>query len=189
MRESRVGTFDQQRGAFGSGIGDDGAFTDDDRALIGTVIKDELRDLNVDLALQDQIAAELSEEAFAWSLADRGQRELDYVEQLLGDGSDGGDDGAVPFFCPICQTTVLQPVFDHYACERCALRLRPPAGVALHQLQYNVLRKVVEHERRAPAGCEATVTFFAEPVAGSDFAVLNMFCESCDFYATFRPSD
>lgn len=50
--------------------------------------------------------------------------------------------------------------------------------------QYTVLRKLVEHES---GGCNLSVNFFAEPLVGSAFAQLNMFCDECDFYACFKP--
>lgn len=153
--------------------------------LIGAVISDELRDMNIDLDLQEQIVAELSEDAYAWHLDDISQ----FDEQAALNGADGSDScdtssESPPFFCPICQTSVLQPVFDHYACESCALRFK---SSATPHLQMALLQKLTEHERMPPNGCDVMVTFFAEPVPGSQFASLNVVCPVCDFYATFRP--
>lgn len=174
LRVSRIGSFDVQRGPLSAAT-----LTDDDRMLIGSAIQSELRELNADLALQDQIAGEQSDEAFAEYLLEIGQKEADFIGQLLDDDQQEG-----PFFCPICQTDVLQPVFDHNRCERCALRFKSPGDP--RNLQYEVLRKMVEHEQRAPGGCAAPVTFFAEPLPGqTQFSALNMFCDACDFYATF----
>lgn len=179
MREARIGIYDQLR--------DSGAHqtSADRRQLIDSVVADELRELNVDLALQEQIATELSEEAYAWHLDDISQREEKAaIEAAIADDADGVVAQMPPFFCPICQTDVLQPVFDHFACERCALRFK---SAATGQLQLALLHKMAEHERRPPDGCSAAVTFFAEPVPGSQFVSLNVVCAACDFYATFRP--
>lgn len=178
LRDARIGVYDQLR--------DSGAHQTaaDRRQLIGSLVADELRDLDVDLALQEQIAAELSEEAYAWHLDAISQREeLAAIEAAPPDGLAGP--APPPFFCPICETDVLQPVFDHFACERCALRFKSSAAGG--QLQAALLRTLAEHERRPPDGCAAAVTFFAEPVPASQFASLNLVCAACDFYATFRP--
>lgn len=199
IRESRID--ERRHQTFG-----DRLTADSDRVLLGSVVREELYDLNVDLAVQDRIAAEQATdlrefEEFVEAVV---EQELEYLQQLedrnvadpalttdaYGDNLIASAIEAVPFFCPICQTNVLQPVFDHVTCERCALRFKSakPAESPM-QLQYDLLRKLVEHEQRPPNGCAASVVFFAEPVPGSKYSQLNVFCDECDFYASFLPSE
>lgn len=155
------------------------------RQLGGDAGFNGLDTLRSDLQLQEQIIAELSEEAYAWHL-DAELWAEEAADIAAAEASDAAGDLLAPaFFCPCCQRSLLRRIFDHWSCERCCQRFKPQSTIGQQcGLQEALQRVLADHERGAREPCATALGWFGEPLAAdATFAALTAVCADCDFVA------
>ncbi|KAG4070222.1 hypothetical protein HA402_003912 [Bradysia odoriphaga] len=155
IKESRVTSFDNNR-----------AFEND---FLSRIVKDELREMDIDIELQAQFYAEIEQEILQWTIEEF-ERENDY---LFNDGP--------TFFCPFCQKSELNfhsAEVDQMVCQRCGIQFKCLGTPdQFHEL---LQRRLVQHELI----CVENLNFFVEPIApNAAVQGLNAICMECDFYS------
>ncbi|XP_052897481.1 RIP-like protein [Anopheles moucheti] len=137
----------------------------EEKSFLESIVREELSELEHDIALQELIYKELMEDTEQWLFYEQAENYL----------IDSYDTDTV--FCPICEHNVLQLDSE-------AKRLSCSCGVLL---QYEgtmetfgklVSETIAQHATR----CASNLQFFTEPVVDVDFVQLNAFCLGCDFY-------
>ncbi|XP_040163007.1 RIP-like protein [Anopheles arabiensis] len=138
----------------------------EEKSFLASIVREELSELEHDIALQELIYKELMEDAEQWLFYEQAENYL----------IDTYDTDAV--FCPICEHSVLQ--LDSAAkllnCS-CGVRLRY-AGT-MEDFNKLVSETIAQH---AAARCASNLQFFTEPIVDVDFVQLNAFCLGCDYY-------
>ncbi|XP_049279563.1 RIP-like protein [Anopheles funestus] len=138
---------------------------EEEKNFLESIVREELSELEHDIALQELIYKELMEDTEQWLFYEQAENYL----------IDSYDTDTV--FCPICEHNVLR-------LDSVAKRLSCSCGVLLHydgsmETFSKLLSETIgQHSMR----CANNVQFFTEPIVDVDFVQLNAFCLGCDFY-------
>ncbi|XP_058060146.1 RIP-like protein [Anopheles bellator] len=137
----------------------------EEKAFVESIVREELSELEQDIALQELIYQELIQDADQWLFYEQSENYL----------IDAYETDAV--FCPICERSVLQ-------IDETSRRLNCCCGVQLRydqtieEFSRTISETIAQHAIR----CESNVQFFTEPVVDEAYVQLNAFCPSCDYY-------
>uniref|UniRef100_A0A182K780 RPA_interact_C domain-containing protein n=1 Tax=Anopheles christyi TaxID=43041 RepID=A0A182K780_9DIPT len=137
----------------------------EEKSFLASIVREELSELEQDIALQELIYKELMEDAEQWLFYEQAENYL----------IDTYDTDAV--FCPICEHSVLQldSVENLLNCS-CGVRLRYDGS--MKDFTKLVTETIAQHAVR----CASNLQFFTEPIVDVDFVQLNAFCLGCDYY-------
>jgi len=157
MKESRVVSFDNNR-----------TFENN---FMSRVVREELREIDMDIELQERIYTEIEEDILQWTFEEL-ERENNYVTN-----------DKPTFFCPFCEKSELNMLpnnVEQVSCQKCQIQFKCPGTP--EQFHEKIQRKVVQHELI----CDENIEFFTEPISENlDFRGLNAICMKCDFYSKF----
>uniref|UniRef100_A0A182P337 RPA_interact_C domain-containing protein n=1 Tax=Anopheles epiroticus TaxID=199890 RepID=A0A182P337_9DIPT len=137
----------------------------EEKSFLASIVREELSELEQDIALQELIYKELMQDAEEWLFYEQAENYL----------IDTYDMDAV--FCPVCEHSVLQ-------LDGGAKLLNCPCGVRLRftgsmeDFSKLVAETIAQHSVR----CASKLQFFTEPIVDVDFVQLNAFCLGCDYY-------
>ncbi|XP_058815984.1 RIP-like protein [Topomyia yanbarensis] len=135
----------------------------EEKALLESIVRQELSEIEKDIELQELIFQELIAETNEW-LFEEYERSENYMIDEYGQDV---------VFCPVCQKHELTQAESQLIRCLCGMQVRH----ANLECFGKVLRYTVdEHEPR----CGASLQFFMEPVG--EYGQLNAFCPSCDYY-------
>ncbi|XP_035779218.1 RIP-like protein [Anopheles albimanus] len=138
----------------------------EEKAFVESIVREQLSELEQDIALQELIYQELMQDADEWLFAEQSENYL--IEAYETDS----------VFCPICERRVLQldTLSKSLSCD-CGVRLRydQPTTDEFAKL---IAETLAQHTDR----CESSIQFFTEPIVDEEYVQLNAFCPSCDFY-------
>ncbi|XP_050078557.1 RIP-like protein [Anopheles maculipalpis] len=137
----------------------------EEKTFLETIVREELSELEHDIALQELIYKELMQDTEQWLFYERVENYL--IESYETD----------TVFCPICEHNVLQ--LDNRAnrlsCS-CGILLRYDGSI--ETFSKLVTETLTQHALR----CTNNLQFFTEPIVDVDYVQLNAFCLGCDFY-------
>lgn len=139
----------------------------EEKALLESIVRQELSELEQDIELQELIFQELIAEADEWLFEEYerfGCYQIDEYEQEV-------------VFCPLCQKDKLVPTGDGSVMRcSCGTVIKHPGGIM--GIAAGVRNTLEEHSQC----CDEEVHFFLEPdVLDCSFGRLNAFCSSCDY--------
>uniref|UniRef100_A0A0P6IVA7 RPA-interacting protein C-terminal domain-containing protein n=1 Tax=Aedes aegypti TaxID=7159 RepID=A0A0P6IVA7_AEDAE len=139
----------------------------EEKALLESIVRQELSELEKDIELQELIFQELIAETDEWLFEEyerSGCYQIDEYDQEV-------------VFCPQCQKDKLVRTEDGTVVRcSCGIRIKHPGGV--EGIAVGVRNAIEDHNQR----CDSEMHFFLEPDA-VDCGVgwLNAFCPSCDY--------
>ncbi|XP_053676339.1 RIP-like protein [Anopheles nili] len=138
---------------------------EEEKAFLETIVREELSELEHDIALQDLIYSELIQETEQWLFYEQS-------ENYLIDSYD-----IETVFCPICQRNVLMHDNDSQVLScSCGIKFRFDGSIESFSKLVSVT--INQHASR----CGSNLQFFTEPIVDSEYAQLNAFCLCCDYY-------
>lgn len=139
----------------------------EEKALLESIVRQELSELEQDIQLQELIFQELIAEADEW-LFEEYERSGCYMIDEYGEEI---------VFCPVCQKDKLVQA-EEGAFVRCSCGIKLKHSGGIDQLGKIIRSALEEHGTR----CNDNVQFFIEPdVLDSSFGSLNVYCPNCDF--------
>ncbi|XP_055598317.1 RIP-like protein [Uranotaenia lowii] len=141
----------------------------EEQALLESIVREELSELEHDIELQRLIFEELISQTDEWLFLEYERSETYQIDEY-------GEDP--PVFCPVCQKHQLTNDGGQLGCP-CGAKVRFAGKVTeFGQMLGCVLDG---HER---SGCSSNLQFFMEPLIDNNEGIgqLNAFCPGCDFY-------
>lgn len=139
----------------------------EEKALLESIVRQELSELEQDIQLQELIFQELIAETDEW-LFEEYERSGCYMIDEYGEEV---------VFCPVCQKDKLAKAEggDFVRCS-CGIKLKHSGGI--DQIGRIIRGALEEHGTK----CNDEVQFFLEPdTSDCSFGWLNVFCPNCDF--------
>ncbi|XP_058124602.1 RIP-like protein [Anopheles ziemanni] len=137
----------------------------EERAFLESIVREELSELEHDIALQDLIYKELMQDTEQWLFYEQSENYLisSYDTESV--------------FCPICEHNVLELDFTAKTLKcSCGIRLR--YDQTIETFSELISKTITSHASR----CSSNLQFFTEPLADVEHVQLNAFCLCCDFY-------
>ncbi|XP_055640489.1 RIP-like protein [Toxorhynchites rutilus septentrionalis] len=141
----------------------------EEKALLESIVRQELSELEKDIELQELIFQELISETNEWLFEEYEKSETYMIN--------GFDQEAI--FCPVCQKNEIGKLEAGLLQCLCGIKIRFSGSI--EQFAINLKNTIAEHEIR----CAAKMQFFLEPVLGSDAGQLNAYCPVCDYCKMF----
>uniref|UniRef100_A0A182SID8 RPA_interact_C domain-containing protein n=1 Tax=Anopheles maculatus TaxID=74869 RepID=A0A182SID8_9DIPT len=137
----------------------------EEKSFLESIVREELSELEHDIALQELIYKELMQDTEQWLFYERAENYL--IDTYETD----------TVFCPICEHNVLQldTLAKRLSCT-CGVMLRYDGS--LEAFSTLVTDTIAQHAMR----CTNNIQFFTEPIVDVEYVQLNAFCLGCEFY-------
>ncbi|XP_058455754.1 RIP-like protein [Malaya genurostris] len=136
----------------------------EEKALLESIVRQELSEIEKDIELQELIFQELIAETNEWLFEEYERSENYMIDEY----------GQEVVFCPICQKNELKQAESQIIRCPCGIQVRHTDSIDHFG---SMLRHTVEEHE---ASCGANLQFFVEPLR--DYGQLNAFCPNCDYY-------
>ncbi|XP_062551530.1 RIP-like protein [Armigeres subalbatus] len=139
----------------------------EEKALLESIVRQELSELEQDIALQELIFQELIAETDEWLFEEYERSECYQIDEF----------GEEVVFCPFCQKDKLVQMGDS-AAMRCSCGVMIKHSGGIEGIGMAVRNALQEHNTR----CDSEMQFFLEPDdVDKSFGWLNALCPSCDY--------
>uniref|UniRef100_A0A182NBW2 RPA_interact_C domain-containing protein n=1 Tax=Anopheles dirus TaxID=7168 RepID=A0A182NBW2_9DIPT len=137
----------------------------EEKSFLESIVREELSELEHDIALQELIYDELMQDTEQWLFYERSENYL--IDAYESD----------TVVCPICEHSELQlDVVQKMLSCSCGVQLRYDGSMeAFSKL---VAETIAQHGVR----CTSDLQFFTEPIVDVEYVQLNAFCLCCDYY-------
>uniref|UniRef100_A0A182IRU5 RPA_interact_C domain-containing protein n=1 Tax=Anopheles atroparvus TaxID=41427 RepID=A0A182IRU5_ANOAO len=137
----------------------------EERTFLEAIVREELSELEHDIALQDLIYKELMEDTEQWLFYEQSTNYL--ISSYETD----------TVFCPICERGELM-LDDAVKVLQCSCGIRLRYDRPIETFSKLLSETIALHASR----CTSNLQFFSEPIPDVDFVQLNAFCLCCDYY-------
>ncbi|GAB0086797.1 RIP-like protein [Sergentomyia squamirostris] len=154
MKQARLHTFNRNRN-----------LTENDEALMTSIFRNEISELDRDIEIHETTIRELMNEADQWML-----EENEKIDQDMISGYE-----TLEVFCPMCQKNCLQQEGSILTCI-CGMKF--PFESGLERFQEIIQLKIAYHE----TFCNENLQFITETKPEPGLSSLSGICSKCEYF-------